>query len=223
MRSRRRSGARYETWGIVIETLDAPVTGDARGAVADDGRVFAVIVPPADDADPAAVLAAARYWELRLPMCAGWSAPRTRRWRNTCTNTRELWVGMTRYVDAWSSDLGPRAGPVRRFGSIIEPPVVTRPPLIQAGTIRTTTTWRNRPQILLTLLQILTYALIGRALLSWFDPRGNGPSRAFGGSDRARHRAAAAGDPPVGMLDLSFIVAIILIQVLQRLLRQALL
>jgi hypothetical protein len=58
------AGVRYETWGIVIETPDAPVSGDARGAVADDGRVFAVTVLPADDADPAAVLAAARYWEL---------------------------------------------------------------------------------------------------------------------------------------------------------------
>jgi hypothetical protein len=61
------AGVRYETWGIVIETPDAPVAGDERGAVADDGRVFAVTVPPADDADPAAVLAAARYWELPPP------------------------------------------------------------------------------------------------------------------------------------------------------------
>jgi hypothetical protein len=61
------AGVRYETWGIVIETPDAPVTGDARGAVADDGRVFAVTAPPPDDADPAAVLAAARYWELPPP------------------------------------------------------------------------------------------------------------------------------------------------------------
>ena len=61
------AGARYETWGIVIETPDAPTTGDGRGAVTDDGRVFAVTVPPPDDADPAAVLAAARYWELPPP------------------------------------------------------------------------------------------------------------------------------------------------------------
>ena len=61
------AGVRYETWGIVIETADAPVSGESRGAVADDGRVFAVTVPPADDADPAAVLAAARYWELPPP------------------------------------------------------------------------------------------------------------------------------------------------------------
>jgi hypothetical protein len=55
---------RYETWGIVIETPAVADTGDARSAVADDGRLFTVAVPPADDADPAAVLAAARYWEL---------------------------------------------------------------------------------------------------------------------------------------------------------------
>jgi hypothetical protein len=59
--------ARYETWGIVLEIPDAVITGDARGAVSDDGRVFAVTVPPPDDADPAAVLAAARYWELPPP------------------------------------------------------------------------------------------------------------------------------------------------------------
>ena len=57
-------GARYETWGIIIEAPHAVISGEARGAVADDGRVFAVTVPPPDDADPAAVLAAARYWEL---------------------------------------------------------------------------------------------------------------------------------------------------------------
>jgi hypothetical protein len=60
-------GARYETWGIVIETPDASITGDSRGAVTDDDRNFAVIVPPPDNADPAAVLAAARYWELPPP------------------------------------------------------------------------------------------------------------------------------------------------------------
>ena len=78
--------------------------------------------------------------------------------------------------------------------------------------------------ILLQLLQLLTFALIGRALLSWFDP---------GGQWTITRMLAEVTDPviaplrrvipPVGMLDLSFIVAIILIQVLERLLRQALL
>jgi hypothetical protein len=61
------AGARYETWGIIVEIPDAVISGDARDAVADDDRVFAVTVPPADAADPAAVLAAARYWELPPP------------------------------------------------------------------------------------------------------------------------------------------------------------
>ena len=58
------TGVRYETWGIVIETPDASTSGETRGAVTDDGRVFAVTIYPADDADPATVLAAAQYWEL---------------------------------------------------------------------------------------------------------------------------------------------------------------
>jgi hypothetical protein len=58
------AGPRYETWGIIIETPEAPASADARAVVTDDGRVFAVTIYPADDADPAAVLAAARYWEL---------------------------------------------------------------------------------------------------------------------------------------------------------------
>jgi hypothetical protein len=61
------AGARFETWGIVIETPDAPTTDETRSAVADDGRVFAVTALPADDADPTTVLAAARYWELPPP------------------------------------------------------------------------------------------------------------------------------------------------------------
>ena len=61
------AGVRYETWGIVIETSDAPIPGDARGAVADDSRDFAVIVPSPVDTDPAADRVAARYWELPPP------------------------------------------------------------------------------------------------------------------------------------------------------------
>jgi hypothetical protein len=56
-----------ETWGIVIETPDDAVDGEPRSAVADDGRVFAVVVTAPDEDDPAAVLAAARYWELPPP------------------------------------------------------------------------------------------------------------------------------------------------------------
>ena len=78
--------------------------------------------------------------------------------------------------------------------------------------------------ILLQLLQILTYALIGRALLSWFDPRGQWTiSRILADVTEPVIAPLRRVIPPVGMLDLSFIVAIILIQVLQRLLQQALL
>jgi len=78
--------------------------------------------------------------------------------------------------------------------------------------------------ILLQLLQILTYALIARALLSWFDPRGQWTiSRLLADVTEPVIAPLRRVIPPVGMLDLSFIVAIILIQVLQRLLQQALL
>ena len=58
------AGTTYETWGILIETPGTDVAGEARGAVTDDGRAATTIVPPPDDVDPAAVLAAAKYWEL---------------------------------------------------------------------------------------------------------------------------------------------------------------
>jgi hypothetical protein len=58
------SGGEFETWGIIVELAEEPVSGEAHGAVSDDGRAFEVIAPAADDADAAAVLAAARYWEL---------------------------------------------------------------------------------------------------------------------------------------------------------------
>jgi YggT family protein len=77
--------------------------------------------------------------------------------------------------------------------------------------------------ILLQLLQLLTYALIGRALLSWFDPGGRWTiTRLLAQVTEPVIAPLRRVIPPVGMLDLSFIVAIILIQVLQRLLQQAL-
>ena len=77
--------------------------------------------------------------------------------------------------------------------------------------------------ILLTLLQLLTYALVGRALLSWFDPRGQWTiTRMLAEVTEPVIAPLRRVVPPVGMLDLSFIVAIILIPVLERLLRQAL-
>jgi YggT family protein len=76
--------------------------------------------------------------------------------------------------------------------------------------------------ILLLLLQILTYALIGRALLSWFDPGMRWPiSRILADVTEPLIAPIRRVVPPLGMIDISFIVAIILIQVLERLLRQA--
>ena len=57
-------GAEYERWGILIEAPGTDAPGERRIAVTDDGRCVAAIVSPPDDADPVAVLAAARYWEL---------------------------------------------------------------------------------------------------------------------------------------------------------------
>lgn len=58
------AGAEYETWGILLDAPDAGATTEARQVVTDDGRLLEAVVVPADDADPAGTLAAARYWEL---------------------------------------------------------------------------------------------------------------------------------------------------------------
>jgi len=59
------AGTRYETWGIVLEIPQSPQdTGEPRSAVTDEGRILAVTMLPPEDTDPAAMLAAARYWEL---------------------------------------------------------------------------------------------------------------------------------------------------------------
>jgi YggT family protein len=77
--------------------------------------------------------------------------------------------------------------------------------------------------ILIWILQLLTFALIGRALLSWFDPRMQWSiSRILADLTDPIVAPLRRVIPPIGMIDISFIVAIILIQVLQTLLRQAL-
>lgn len=60
-------GSAYETWGILIDAPDAEVVGEQRGVVTDDGRALTATVPPANAGDAAAVLAAAKYWELPPP------------------------------------------------------------------------------------------------------------------------------------------------------------
>jgi hypothetical protein len=53
-----------EIWGILFQFNGQP-TGESRTAVTDDGREVQVSPRlPLLDGDPAAVLAAARYWEL---------------------------------------------------------------------------------------------------------------------------------------------------------------
>jgi YggT family protein len=77
--------------------------------------------------------------------------------------------------------------------------------------------------LIMWVLQLLTYALIGRALLSWFDPGGNWAiSRVLAEITEPIISPIRQVIPPIGgMLDISFIVAILLINVLQRLLISA--
>ena len=56
----------YAAWGIVVEA-PAEVDGEARQVMTDEGHSLRVVVPAPDDADPQAVLAAAKYWELPPP------------------------------------------------------------------------------------------------------------------------------------------------------------
>jgi YggT family protein len=76
--------------------------------------------------------------------------------------------------------------------------------------------------ILLWALQLLTFALIGRALLSWIDPRMQWSiSRILADITDPVIAPLRRVIPPIGMIDISFIVAILLIQMLMRLLQQA--
>jgi YggT family protein len=76
--------------------------------------------------------------------------------------------------------------------------------------------------ILYWLLQLLTFALIGRALLSWIDPRMEwGISRILVEVTDPVVAPLRRVIPPLGMIDISFLVAILLIQMLMRLIGQA--
>jgi YggT family protein len=73
------------------------------------------------------------------------------------------------------------------------------------------------------IITILTFAMIGRALLSWFDPAGRWPiSRVLYDVTEPLVAPIRRVIPPIGMIDISFIVAILLLQFLGRLLTQAL-
>ena len=76
--------------------------------------------------------------------------------------------------------------------------------------------------ILLWALQLLSFALIGRALLSWFDPGMQwGVSRVLADVTEPILAPIRRVVPPFGMVDMSFFVAIILIWVLRTLLVRA--
>lgn len=78
-------------------------------------------------------------------------------------------------------------------------------------------------EFLLLLLQVLTYVLVGRAILSWFDPGMRWQiTRLLADITEPLIAPIRRVVPPLGMFDISFIVAIILLQVLQRLLVSAL-
>lgn len=78
-------------------------------------------------------------------------------------------------------------------------------------------------QLILFILQLFSFALIGRALISWFDPGMNWPiSQVLVNITEPVIAPIRRVVPPIGgMLDISFIIAILLIQVLRNLVAQA--
>ena len=78
-------------------------------------------------------------------------------------------------------------------------------------------------ELLLLVLRLLTYALIGRAILSWFDPSMRWPiSRVLYQVTEPFVAPIRQVVPRTGMIDLSFIVAFILLWLLRQMLSQAL-
>lgn len=77
--------------------------------------------------------------------------------------------------------------------------------------------------LVLLLLRLLTFALIGRALLSWFDPGGRWPiSQVLVTVTEPLVAPIRQIVPQIGFIDLSFIVALVLLRLLENLLRQSL-
>ena len=72
-------------------------------------------------------------------------------------------------------------------------------------------------------LQLLTLALFGRAILSWFDPGLRWPiSRVLFDVTEPIVAPVRSILPRTGFIDLSLFVTLILVQVLQRMLAQSL-
>lgn len=75
--------------------------------------------------------------------------------------------------------------------------------------------------IVITFLQIMTWAIVGRALISWVDPRGTNPiSRFLFELTEPIVGPIRSVVPRIGMIDISPIFAILLLQVLARMLSQ---
>jgi YggT family protein len=76
--------------------------------------------------------------------------------------------------------------------------------------------------ILIMFLNIMSFAIIGRAISSWFDPRANNPiSRVLVDITEPIVAPIRSFMPRMGMIDLSPLVAIILIRVLVQILHNA--
>lgn len=77
-------------------------------------------------------------------------------------------------------------------------------------------------QLVLLLLRLMSFALFGRAILSWFDPGMRWPiSQVLVTVTEPLLAPIRRIVPSVGMIDLSFIVAIVLLLFLRQLLAQA--
>jgi YggT family protein len=77
-------------------------------------------------------------------------------------------------------------------------------------------------RILDTFLLIMTFLIIGRALLSWFDPRGATPiGRFLFEATEPIIAPIRSVMPRTGMLDLSPMIAVFLIILLRQMLQRA--
>jgi len=79
-------------------------------------------------------------------------------------------------------------------------------------------------ELILLLLNVLTFAIIGRALISWIDPTGRWPiSRVLHDVTEPIIAPIRQIVPSLGMFDLSPIIALVLLRLLQNFLSQAML
>lgn len=77
-------------------------------------------------------------------------------------------------------------------------------------------------EIIILLLQILSFAIIGRALLSWFDPGMRSPvGRILHDITEPIVGPIRQVVPRLGMIDISPIVALVLLQIISRALASA--